>query len=307
MSLEHFLFSSTFFFGFGSWFGTCEGASVGILVPSIWDGDTLVYGPDAPPFSVCEAILALQTGHLWASPTDFGLWASPTDVLWALPTEVVFWTPSTEVSGWVPPTMGFSEVWGPWGSSTSEGVWDCPTEVSGKWILFSSPWIWAMRATFITLSSLIVLWSCLFSSPSWEFRSSRSACSTAATLAHVLPWSEVFLCCASAFFLASLGLNPFSACSFSVTFSTKYFGHSWSEALWGPEQLEQCGESCLLPRFDKCDKVHRLGHSYKSSEWIIVLGQKNPRYVNRGHWSLKYTTFNTNWQSMLMMIQLIFI
>ena len=72
-----FLFSSTFAFGFGNWFGTYEGASVGLLVPTIWDGDSLEYGPDAPTFSVCEAILALETGRLWASPADCGLWAWP--------------------------------------------------------------------------------------------------------------------------------------------------------------------------------------------------------------------------------------
>ena len=100
-----FLFSSTFFFGVGSWFGTYEGAFVGLLVPSIWDGDTLAYGPDALPSPVCEATLALETGHLWASPTEFRLWASPTDVLCVLPTEVVFWTPSTEVSGHLAPRV----------------------------------------------------------------------------------------------------------------------------------------------------------------------------------------------------------
>ena len=64
-------------------------------------GDTLAYGPGVFPFSVCEAILAIETGRVWASPTVLGLWASPTGVeLWALPTEVVFLTPSTEVSGW---------------------------------------------------------------------------------------------------------------------------------------------------------------------------------------------------------------
>ena len=147
--------------------------------------------------------------------------------------------------GHLPPRVSLKcEVQG--GLSHQKMYGTVPQRSSGKLILFSSPWIWAMRAAFITLSSLIVLWSCLFSSLSWKLRSSRSACSTAATFAHVLHWSDVLLCCSSAFFLASLGLNRFSAWSFSVAFSTKYFGHSWSEALWGPEQLKQCGEFCLL-------------------------------------------------------------
>ena len=62
-----------------------------------------------------------------------------------------------------------------------------------------------------------------------------------------------------------------------------------------------------LSRLDNCDTVHRRGHNYKSSDWIIVLGQKNPSYVNRGHGSLKDTTFNASLQRMLMITQLIFI
>ena len=55
-------------------------------------GDTLAYGPDVFPFSVCEAILAVETELVWASPTEVGLWASSTGVeLWALPTGVVLW------------------------------------------------------------------------------------------------------------------------------------------------------------------------------------------------------------------------
>ena len=146
-------------------------------------------------FVIGDVTGALFAPLLFSSTFFFGVGS-----WWALPTEVVFWTPSTNVSWWAHPTKGFSEVWGPGGPSTSEGVWDCPTDVSRKWILFSSPWIWVMRAAFITLSSLIVLWSCLYSSLSWTLRSSRSACSTAATLAHVLPWSDVLLCCSSTSF-----------------------------------------------------------------------------------------------------------
>ena len=73
--------------------------------------DTLAYGPGVFPFSVCEAILAIETRRVWASPTVLGLWATPTGVeLWALPTEVVFLTPSIEVSGWAPPIKAFSKV-----------------------------------------------------------------------------------------------------------------------------------------------------------------------------------------------------
>ena len=42
-----------------------------------------------------------------------------------------------------------------------------------------------------------------------------------------------------------------------------------------------------LPCFDNCTKIHRHGHSYKLSHWMVVLGQKNPRYVNTRHGSLK--------------------
>ena len=48
----------------------------------------------------------------------------------------------------------------------------------------------------------------------------------------------------------------------------------------------QCWWVCVclpLPCFDNCDKVHRRGHSYLSSDWIIVLGWKYPRGVNTGH------------------------
>ena len=101
--------------------------------------------------------------------------------------------------GHLPPRVSLKcEVQG--GLSHQKVYGTVPQRSSGKLILFSSPWIWAMRAAFITLSSLIVLWSCLFSSLSWKLRSSRSACSTAATFAHVLHWSDVLLCCSSAFF-----------------------------------------------------------------------------------------------------------
>ena len=62
-----FLFSSTFFLGVGSWFGTYEGPFVGLLVLSIWDGDTLAYGPDALQSPVCEATLALETASVGIS------------------------------------------------------------------------------------------------------------------------------------------------------------------------------------------------------------------------------------------------
>ena len=78
---------------------------------------TYAYGPDMFPFSVCEAILAVETElsptevGLWASPTGVELWALPTGVvLWALPTGVVFWTPTKGVSGWAPPTMDCSNA-----------------------------------------------------------------------------------------------------------------------------------------------------------------------------------------------------
>ena len=83
--------------------------------------------------SVCEALLALETGRLWASPTGVAVWALPTKVvlwtppvvsggsaelwpaalgLWVLPTEdqVVVWTPSLGVSRWAPSKLDFSRL-----------------------------------------------------------------------------------------------------------------------------------------------------------------------------------------------------
>ena len=239
--LTPFLFSSTFFFGFGSWFGTYEGPFVGLLVPSIWDGDTLAYGPDAPPFSVCEAILALETGHMWASPTELRLWESPTDVLWALPTEVVFWKCQ---GGYLPPWVSLKcEV--PGGLPHQRVCGTVPRSYPGNELFYLVPGLGdegcvhhseftdcSLRLSFVITELTVMLKQVsLFDS------CNISPCP-------ILVRGVCVLC--FGFFLASLGLNCFSDCSLSVAFSNKYFGHSWSEAVWGPEQLEQCGEFCLL-------------------------------------------------------------
>ena len=106
-------------FGHGVWdaFGMYDGASRGPSILFNWVGDTLAHGPAGPPVSVFEAVLALDTEGLWASPTGVVLWVLPTEVvlwtpiLWALPTEVVLvFRTLTAMSTWVPPSMNLSKV-----------------------------------------------------------------------------------------------------------------------------------------------------------------------------------------------------
>ena len=216
-------------------------------------GDTLAYGPGVFPFSICEAILAVEAELVWASPTEVGLWASPTGVelwalptgvvLWALPTGVVFWTPTKWVSGWAPPTV------------------DCSNACS----LCSYPSNLCCSEALAQRSVTMTSFNLAFSSLRARLRLTRSAWLWARTWANEAAGSVVVVCSACSLAAgSSAGVCP--ACSLAAgsvqwvsawiwraLFSEIYAGHSLLVAECGLLQFEHFKESlfgqlsCLWP------------------------------------------------------------
>ena len=109
--LGPFLFNSTFFLGVGDclyiYIYIGRGICGAFCLELLWR-HTCIWTRCV--FILCEAILAVETELVWASPTEVGLWASPTGVeLWALPTGVVLWALPTGVVFWTP-TKGVVRV-----------------------------------------------------------------------------------------------------------------------------------------------------------------------------------------------------
>ena len=262
---------STLVLGVGAWLGMYEGVISTLSLNDFfrwnWDfccdltplllvvasAEGLARELESLCVSVCEALLALETGRLWVSPTGFALWA--------LPTEVVLWTPPVLSGGnaemwptvlglWVLPTGVGVIVWAP-----SLGVpwWALSTlDFSRLLSLFPKPSNLCCRDALSWLSLLMTSLNLAFSSLRVRLRLIKSAWLMATERAYetccsgVEAWSGSMLVVVdvcSTCFRASTSEQLLSAWIWRAAFSVTNLGQSLLEAVCEPLQFRHLGLS----------------------------------------------------------------